>query len=335
MAEPHDNSITRDSIETRLYRLMRMQNNIDTNAVELSVSGALLSWAQGCYDRFSDANTASAVEDGESKDATIILHDLWANLLDFYQQTKDILDARLRMFKPDEHLRASYGIDVRTPDTYNALIQAVENLIAKHDELVLASDERVIAQGIIDQLTAHHDAFAAQLETAGIERRESDEAFNRQHAYFDEDTENLRYIFTIAKLIWGDDDPKLKDLGFVPSSEIWTPGQPEPPEPGGATYPDPVENLLAENITTPIIVNKVSWDVLAGAHSYSIKKAEVDLGQVAPPMPEEYYAQDYIDNTPVGDNDIVPGKTYYYWVCGVDETGVEGEWAICSCDYPV
>lgn len=53
MAEPHDNSISRDSIEIRLYRLLRMQNNIDTYAVALGVSGALLAWAQACYDRFS------------------------------------------------------------------------------------------------------------------------------------------------------------------------------------------------------------------------------------------------------------------------------------------
>ena len=58
MAYPKSNNFNKDTIEDRLYRLMRMQNNID--AVELGVSGALLSWAQGCYDRFSGANTASA-----------------------------------------------------------------------------------------------------------------------------------------------------------------------------------------------------------------------------------------------------------------------------------
>ena len=250
MAEPHNNGISLDTIDIRLYRLLRMQNNIDAYAVALGVSGALLAWAQACYDRFSGAVTSAGVEDGESKDATIILHDLWATFGDYYQQAKDILEAKLAMFKPDEHLQASYGVDKRTPETYHDLITAANEMIAKHDELVLSGDERVIAQAIINQLTIHRNNFVAQVETAGIERRESDEAFNLQHSYFDEDTENLRYIFTIAKLIWGDDDPKLKDLGFVPASEIWTPGQPSPTLP---PWPGPMESFTLRQVMGMIL----------------------------------------------------------------------------------
>ena len=55
MAEPKNNNLVMDRLEIRLYRVLRMQNNIDTYAVELGLAGALLAWAQGCNTRFQDA----------------------------------------------------------------------------------------------------------------------------------------------------------------------------------------------------------------------------------------------------------------------------------------
>jgi len=234
MAEPHDNNLPHDTKEVRLYRLMRMQNNIDTYSAVLGILGAILAWAQSCYTRFTDAVTAATVEDGESQDARIILRDKFDVALDYYQKAKEILQAKLDLYPPDNHLLASYGIKISTPRTYQALKEAADAMILKHEMLDAAGDERVIAQAIIDQLTIYRDEFNEALEAAGIEDRETDDAYALQHKYFDEDTERLRLIFKIACLIWGDDDPKLKDLGFVPSSEIWTPGDPEP----GVEWPD-------------------------------------------------------------------------------------------------
>lgn len=320
MAEPHDNSISRDSIETRLHRLLRMQNNIDTYAAGLGITGALLAWAQGCYDRFFAAVVASQNEDGESKDATLIVHDKFAVAQDYYQQAKDILDAKLKMYKPDEHLKASYGIDKATPETYHALTVVIGDMIDTHDELTAAADERVIAQAIIDQLKIHGDDFLVAIETAGIEKRESDVAFNQQHTYFDEDTENLRYIFTVAKLTWGRDDPKLKDLGFVPASEIWTPGQPEP---GMPVFPEAVANLKVE--LGVIEKPEITFDYATqDGVTFNIYKDAVKIGD---PIPTELPAEPWlkgVESHSVTDPDPENNRTNVYWVVPVFE-GEEGD----------
>lgn len=250
MAQLKNNKLSREPIENRLYRLLRMQNNIDTHAVELGIAGLLLVWAQNCHTRFSGAYTDAGIESGESKDSTLMVHEKFDTTLDYYQQAKEILDATLAQYKPDDILLASYGIDDPTPRTYLALTEAIDKFEAAHNRLVAELDERVIAQAIIDQMVLYGNEFEAELETAGIEKKESDVAYQKQHSYYAEDTIKLRLIFKIACMVWGDDDPKLKDLGFVPSSEVWTPGQPEPWLP---PWPGPAETFTAVLIEPGVV----------------------------------------------------------------------------------
>jgi len=330
-----NNQFTSDTDGERLERLQLLSANIDTHAVELEIIGDKLLRCQTGGADWNSAVVNAGVEDGESQEATETLDQALLAAHDYYVAAKEhLLSIIYDIGEPDEIIE-EYAVKGDAPWNYNGLFIKFNKWLETDTRLkaLVPPDPRVVGATVIANLTTHRDTINTLWHDAQEERREKSEAYAAKRELFDKQSSLLTFVLGAAKLVWGNDDPRLRDLGCVPKSEIWTPGQPEPPEPGGATYPDPVENLKAENITTPIIVNKVSWDVLAGANSYSVKKAEVDIGQIAPPMPEEYYAQDYIDNTPVGDNDIMPGKTYYYWVCGVDETGVEGEWAICSCDY--
>jgi hypothetical protein len=265
MANPNDNGFTLDLIETRLYRLLRMQNNIDTHKVALGVAGPLLLWAEGCYDRFSGAVTAGDVEAGEAKDATLMLHDKFAATLDYYQNAKEILMATLAAYKPDKILLASYCVEKKTPQTYQYLKEAIDAFKETHDRLVLAADPRVIAQAIVDAMVLLGDDFKAAIETAGLEKRQSDSAFREQHTFFEEDSLKLKLIFKIACMVWGNDDPKLKDLGFVPASEIWTPGGGVNPEIG---IP---EDLAFEIIGADV---RVFWHAVVGADNYQLSHTQ-------------------------------------------------------------
>ncbi len=222
MAEPHNNNLAMDTFETRLYRLLRMQNNIGTHAAALGIAGPILTWGQTCHTRYSGAVTEAGVGSGEAKDATIMVHRKFAVALDYFQQAKDILAAMLEQFKPDEFLLASYGIDKRTPQIYPVLIEAIGGFVATHNRLVAEGDERVLDQSIIDKMAFFGNEFEVELAAAGVEKREKDDAYRLQHTYFAGDTIMLRLIFKIACMVWGDDDPKLKDLGLVPATEIWT-----------------------------------------------------------------------------------------------------------------
>jgi len=317
MAEPHDNNLPHDSKEVRLYRLMRMQNNIDTYSAVLGILGAILAWAQSCYTRFTDAVTAATVEDGESQDARIILRDKFDVALDYYQKAKEILQAKLDLYPPDNHLLASYGIKISTPRTYQALKEAADAMIFTHDKLDAAGDERVIAQAIIDQLTIYRDEFNEALEAAGIEDRETDDAYALQHKYFDEDTERLRLIYKIACLIWGDDDPKLKDLGFVPSSEIWTPGDPEPGAP--ESWEDEVANLLVvEGVGNAA---SIRGDVNPDADGVAIFLAEGPMGDDTVPVRPVDPIEPQVPSLPF-DMSVAFNVRVWLWVCHVKD----GSW---------
>jgi len=241
MAHLKSNDIGNDPIEVRLYRLLRMQNNINTHRVELGISGPLLTWARGSYDRFSGAVTVSSVESGESVDANKIAKDKFFAAKKYYQKAKEILIAFLDQYKPDEILMASYKVDQPTSKTYNGIIKQINSLVETHNRLVAEGDDRVVAQSIIDNMVVLRDAFLAEVEASGIEEREMDVAYKTQHSYYNEDTDKLRLIYKIACMVWGDDDPRLKDLGFLPASEVWTPGQPEPWLP---PWPGPVETFI-------------------------------------------------------------------------------------------
>ena len=321
MAEPHSNNLPRDTKEIRLYRLLRLQNNIDAVAVELGIAGPLLLWGQGSYTRYSGANTDAEVEAGEAKDATIIVRDKFATALDYYQQAKEIIDALLQQYKPDEYLMASYGVGKRTPQTYLALTESIDAFEKTHNRLVAALDERVVAQAIVDQMVAYRDDFAAELENAGIEDKEKDLAFQLLHSYFDEDTIKLRLIFKIACMVWGDDDPRLKDLGFVPSSEVWTPGQPEPGEP---EPPDSWEDEVAgfKVSESPFGLAFIQGVLHPDADGVAIFMAEGPLGVDSQPlMPPEPHEPE-VPSLPYS-MDVPKNVRVWIWICHVKD-GVHG-----------
>ena len=62
---PANNDFKKAPIEMKPYRLLIMQNNIDTYKVALGVAGLFLVWAQGCFTRFSGAVALADVEAGE------------------------------------------------------------------------------------------------------------------------------------------------------------------------------------------------------------------------------------------------------------------------------
>jgi len=309
MAHLKNNDIGNDPIEVRLYRLLRMQNNIDTHRVELGISGPLLTWARGSYDRFSGAVTVSSVESGESVDANKVAKDKFFQAKNYYQRAKEILIAFLDQYKPDEILMASYKVDQTTSKTYNGIIKQINSFVETHNRLIAEGDDRVVAQSIIDNMVLLRDAFLEEIEASGIEEREMDVSYKTQHSFYNEDTEKLRLIYKIACMVWGDDDPRLKDLGFVPSSEIWTPGsgEPEPLPVDWPPWPGPAEIFTAVLIE-PGVVELVYSGVQEATIGYldRRKPGTADWILVADDLPMN--AEDIL---PFRDYDVPPGTWEY------------------------
>jgi hypothetical protein len=98
----------------------------------------------------------------------------------------------------------------------------------------------------------------------------------------------------------------------------------EPGEPVGA-FPDKVSNMTVKKASPPQTGAIVSCDPLEGVIGYNVCKAKVPTGMPRPTRPAEKWV--FIEEPPVLDNDVEIGFDYYYWMCGVDENNVEGEWS--------
>ncbi len=223
-----NNNNSRDTQGERIERLTLLSVNIVTYSVEIGITGARLAAAQTAGADYLDAIANAGVEDGQMDVAFEQFHKAVGALTKHYVKAKEHLKAIiLELDKPDDFIEA-YGFRGRSPYRYLGLLAKMKLWKDNHDTLVAAGDERVLTDAAMTNLLAKYDEMVACRTAAYTEKRESNEAYDALHELFDSHTKLMDFIYTGAVLAWGDDDSRLTLLGFLPSSEVWTPGQPEP-----------------------------------------------------------------------------------------------------------
>ena len=112
-----------------------------------------------------------------------------------------------------------------------------------------------------------------------------------------------------------------------------TPGgtQPGEGEPLG-TFPARPQNMKVEKAIPPQTGMLISSNKLNGAATYKICKAKAAVGAPRPVRPIEAWMEDIEDPVAV-DEDVMVGMINYYWMCGVDEGGVEGAYTDANMEW--
>ena len=256
-----NNSFSQDTDAVRGERLDLMSSNIDTYAALIGVVGALLAWAQGAAAAWLSAFAAAIGESGESEDAYENLHNYLLQAAKFYATARTMLQNIIwdAGGKPDKFIE-SYGFEGRSPRDYFTLRGKIEvwlNLDAKLKALI-PPDERVVPDPISVQLATYRDTLLTMFDTADDESTESENAYAAKHLLYDTDAYKLNIVLMSATLVMGDDDPRLHQLGFCPSSEIWT-----------AHTPPSVKDLL-------YAAGLFSWTAIEGVDSYELQCRLVD-----------------------------------------------------------
>ena len=224
----HDNNFTNQTNEERTECTGLASGNIDTYAVELDVTGARLLKGQTMGPAWLTALATAGVEEGEKNEAFQEFHLGLDGGTKRYVELKDFLLAIIwGQQKPDLMVNA-YGFNMLSPNTYNKFLGAVEKWEINHDRLVaeIPPDERVLPAALMADLIAKRDALAVLWSASMKENEEATLAWNAKLSLYNEDSLFLKWLFTLAKIYWGDDDPRLRLLGFCPSSEIWTHNSP-------------------------------------------------------------------------------------------------------------
>ncbi len=254
MAILKNNSYTDDDDGVRNERCLHLQNNIDTYAAEIGCTGVHLTWAQGCYDTWTDLCATTIVEDGQKQEATQEYQKKFAECREYYQNAKDLLKSIIWEYEKPDEIEEAYGVRFNTPRSRPLLVHVIKAFKIQHDLFEAAGDPRVIADSIVTQMVTLKDEMEDMATTAGTEKREASQAFDNKQNEFTTGSDRLKIIYNMAKIVWGNDDPRLFELGFVPKSAIWT--ENKPPHPTNFIYDD--------------VAKKFTWDAVEGVDEYEI-----------------------------------------------------------------
>ena len=257
-----NNNFSNDSYGVRETRLYFIKNSIDTYSTELSIEDDLLTWATSAYDAFNTARIKQSAEIGEKYEAFQTSQKADIALAERYQILKDILISR---YPDDDDKLKVYGITPNTPKTHAERIEAAENLIegnsrelntgyGVHPHFTEPIPTLALPSDMITNFTNLVNSAKETFFSAGVERRQSEEATAALNTIYDADSKKLRELYNWIIAHWGKYDPRLIDFGFVTAND----------NTGGTKPPVPVN--LSYNAAGHIL----KWDIVEVATSYQL-----------------------------------------------------------------
>ena len=267
------NSVSADNDMVRAERLQLLSTNIDTHAVEIGIVIPRLTACQTADADWDNACAKCVVEDGQKDEAFETFHQAVLAASKYYQMAKDHLLTIIYEVEgaPDDYIN-SYGLDVHSPRKYKKLTAAIEAWKRNHDLLVGLLDPRVLTDAIMTNLWAHKTGMDGLSNAAFIEKEEARTSFDEKQALYDVQPRLLQFVLTAAILTWGNEDPRLNLLGFLPASEVWTEG-------GGGTSGDVPDAPVDFGYLWLDPVLQFGWHAVDGATSYQLAFSE-DGGEV-------------------------------------------------------
>ena len=217
-----NNCVRRDTDGEHLERVLALSKNIDTYATELNVNGDDLTECRSAGADWTAAVRVAHAESGEALRATQSLNDALKKAYSYYVYAKEILFAKIHAEGGAGEIIKEYGIDGITSRYYDEIYMRISMWLEADARLVIEGNPCVVDRDIIDGLNIRLADIREQWHNSQEAHREKIQANADKRSLFERQTLLLNAILGKAKLHWGNDDPRLRDLGFLPRSEIWT-----------------------------------------------------------------------------------------------------------------
>lgn len=217
-----NNSVSTDDYGIRIERLSLLSANIDDYAIELGLSEEMHEWSRNALDKWDDIRTDSHIETVEAGGAYSTLHAELRETYKYYNAAKGLLKAIIKEAGINDDIKESYGIIGKTSRSRKGLTNAIETLKTTHDKLKIEGDTRVLPDVFVDNLVIRREKIIELWYKALDEKKEAKEARELRNRIFNEDTRKLAHLFSLCKMKWGIDELRLRDLGFLNKSAIWT-----------------------------------------------------------------------------------------------------------------
>jgi hypothetical protein len=318
-----DNDFTHDTDGQHLERCEILKAGIDTYGVELSFAPADITKIKTYCDDIKAAVLALAKESADVDEVYVELHDAETAARLKYVACQDYIRGEMQVATSGtaEWLNERFNIHGPAPVRREDFIKEANSMLDSYAHIAVEHPDVALNDVLFDACEALIVALkTAQLAVPKEKAEKSESAVEKRVLMETTGMHILRWVYQRAISFWGDEGPHLLELGFLPKSMIWTPGQPVP---GSANFPDKVSNMSAVKADPPLTGIKVSCDLLNGAATYNIYREKVPTGAPRPSRPAVAWMSEITDPAAL-DGDVLVGNDYYYWMCGVDETNIEG-----------
>lgn len=258
-----NNSFTGDSHEEHNQRVKLCAIAVVEHAATLGLRDT---WVTGVVDHadnfaglldnwnIEDADWHGAIADLAEKRLNLYMHNASARWM-----VHTILDDPALPRGLKQNIDDAFDIDKPlVSKAVVALAKATRALLSGQGKLVEAGAEWKLPDDVVTNLTNGLAAMELSLKTSKNEHGEKLAAMENIYEAREAGERILRNIFRWVVAVWGDDDPRLLEFGFVPKSQIWTEGQPEPGAPELPEWPGPIETLTAEYLGQGVVEVKYS-----------------------------------------------------------------------------
>ena len=251
-----DNNVARDPYIVRTERLRIIKEFIDTHQPALSLPPELLDWAHDAHDIWYAALIKSDAEWAEKEGAFLEIELAEAPARERVNIIKELLRSR---YADRPELMERYNLDETTPRSRGGLLQLADGIVEMHERLKDEGDPLVLPDAMIDNMDALVEEVKAKENAAQDEFEDAKTATRDLRALFDADSKKLALLYDWAVAMWGADDPRMLEIGFVQRFSQGGGG-------GGEVPAAPEEFAMAW--LDPSL--KFTWAEIEGATSYQL-----------------------------------------------------------------
>ena len=317
-----DNNFTRDTHEEHYQRVQLCAQGVATYDGELSFRPSWVTEITAYPPEFEALLNSQNLEDADWHGSIAALEAARNILYEFNSSArwmvKTILDDPTMDSGILRQIDDAFDIDEKLSKGFMNLTRNTRKLLHGQEVLEDISAPWTLPDAMVTNLTDGVASVETLADTAEKEHGEKLRATDDVYAKREIGENLLRNIFRWVVANWGHNDPRMLEFGFVPTSQIVTPGQPAP----GVEWPDwpgPVV-ASAEQIDEGLV--RITYSGLNGGKTLRIdrlKQGDADYVLVTDGLPLD----DPEEVMPFDDNHL-DKKKYTYKLTPFDEVGNPG-----------
>lgn len=250
-----DNNFAKDTYGVRTERLIAIQGNFASIQPELQAPAHIESWAEDCFDVYSNLLAVSGLEMGESETATAIVAEKVDALMEAYQNVRYIGTS---IYLNNQNIVNEYGFNEAFPEKRDDMFRRIDKVLLAYSKHTTEGLTPLIPSTLITRLTLVRDEMQTAIANQDKERFEARRAVTDASERFVSDTKYLIELKSWAYVMFGKQDDRLTLIGMVnPQSGSGSTPVPVPPAPTNLIYHSEVPSI--------------TWDPVVGATSYEVQ----------------------------------------------------------------